>query len=199
MSNVEEKIDLDAERAKLPVDTNKIRAMLDDYNSARIRTWLNICSGCGLCAESCFYYLSSDKDATLSPAYKLKSTLGEMYKRKGNVDRAFLESCYETLWLKCTTCKRCSQFCPFGIDIATMMSLARSICYSQGIPDSGLVVLSENHRKTGNHSALSKEEFMDTCEWMADEASDDISGVNIPIDKQNARYMYAVNPREIDF
>ncbi|MFC1799226.1 (Fe-S)-binding protein, partial [Thermodesulfobacteriota bacterium] len=160
------------------------------------RTWLNICSGCGLCAESCFYYLSGDRDVRLSPAYKVRSTLSEMYRRKGNVTREFLEYCYETLWLRCTACKRCSLFCPFGIDIATMMSLGRSICYSQGIRKTGLVILSENHRDTGNHSALETEELIATCEWMAEEAEDYVKGVQIPIDKKKSKYMYTINPRE---
>lgn len=189
----------ETERAKLPVDTNKIREMLNEFGGARIRTWLNVCSGCGLCAESCFYYLSYGRDPKLSPAYKVKSTIGEMYRKKGKVDRAFLEACYEPLWLKCTTCKRCSQFCPFGVDVATMISLGRSIVYSQGIPETGLVILSENHRAAGNHSALNKEEFVDTCEWMAEETEDEIRGVDIPMDKKNVKYMYTVNPREPAF
>ena len=69
-----------------PVDTKKIREILDESNSARIRTWLSICSRCGLCAESCFFYLANNRDPHLSPAYKFKSTLGEMYRRNGRLD-----------------------------------------------------------------------------------------------------------------
>ena len=77
-----------------------------------------------------------------------------------------------------------------------MILLARSICYSQGIRKTGLVVLSENHRNTGNHSAMETEEFIMTCEWMAEEMEDDVRGITIPIDKKNAKYMYTINPRE---
>jgi Fe-S oxidoreductase len=196
MSTETDNTHLADERLKLPVNTKKIRELLKTFDSARLRTWLKICSGCGLCAESCFYYLSSGGDARLSPAYKVRSTIGEMYRSKGNVSRKFLESCFETLWLKCTTCKRCSQFCPFGIDIATMISLGRSICYSQGIRESGLVVLSENHRSTGNHTGLENEELKATCEWIAEEMEDEIKGVTIPFDRKNAKYMYTINPRE---
>ena len=49
-----------------PVDTKKIKQILDANNGARIRTWLSICSRCGLCAESCFFYLRlSKQDAYL--------------------------------------------------------------------------------------------------------------------------------------
>jgi Fe-S oxidoreductase len=180
-------------------DASALRAMLREFDSARGRMWLDICSGCGLCAESCFYYLSGDRDPKLSPAYKARSTFGEMVKKKGNVTRAFLDECYETAWFKCTGCKRCSQFCPFGIDIASMMFFVRSLCHSQGIPESGLTVLAENHRETGNHSGISKEEFIDTCQWIEEETRDEIRGAELPIDKENAHYVYTLNPREIVF
>lgn len=74
-----------------PVDANKIKELLDLNDGARIKTWLSICSRCGLCAESCFFYLAKDKDPKLSPAYKVRATLGEIYRRKGKVDREFLQ------------------------------------------------------------------------------------------------------------
>lgn len=178
------------------VDTRKVRSILDVNDSARVRTWLNICSRCGLCAESCFVYLSNDRNPKLSPAYKFKSTVGEMYRRKGRVDREFLEKCFAPLWLQCTTCKRCSMYCPFGIDIATLISLGRHVCYSQGVVPDKLKFFTDNCRKGGNHMDLPKEELLDTCEWMVEEAEDDYRGVTIPIDQKGATYMYTINPRE---
>ena len=184
---------------KQPVDTRKVREILNANNGARIRTWLSICSRCGLCAESCIYYLASDKDPKLSPAYKFKNTLGELYRRQGNVDRAFLEKCYETLWFQCTMCKRCSLYCPFGIDIATMMMLARKICYSQGVTPEKLIEFTNNSRETGNHMGLTSEELIDVCQWMIEENEDECKGITIPIDKLGAKYMYTINPREAVF
>jgi len=182
-----------------PVDVEKIRSILDANDGARVRTWLNICSRCGMCAESCFYFLSSDRDPTLSPAYKFKSTLGELYRRKGKVDAAFLEKCYETLWFKCTLCKRCSLYCPFGIDVASMMAIGRSVCHSQGWTQERLAELTENCRKTGNHMGLPWQELVDVCEWMVEEHEDEFKGVSIPVDKPGVKYMYTINPREIVF
>ena len=71
------------------IDRTRIRTILDANASARIRTWLSICSRCGLCAESCFVYLSNDRNPKLSTAYKFKHTLGEMYRRKGKLNREF--------------------------------------------------------------------------------------------------------------
>jgi Fe-S oxidoreductase len=182
--------------APKPVDVKTIQSILSVNDSARVKTWLNLCSRCGLCAESCFVYLSNDKDPTLSPAYKFKSTIGEMYRRKGRVDRAFIEKCLPPLWYHCTTCKRCSMYCPFGIDIATLISLGRHVCYSQGVVPDKLAFFTDNCQKSGNHMDLPKEELLDTCEWMVEEAEDDYSGITIPIDQKGATYMYTINPRE---
>jgi len=178
------------------VDVEKIKRILDANNGARIRTWLSICSRCGLCAESCFFYLAKNRDPKVSPAYKFKTTLGEMYKRKGKVNREFLKKCYDILWGECTTCKRCSMYCPFGIDIASMISLARTVCWSQGIVPEGLERTLGNYRETGNQMGMSNEDFIETCDWMAEEAEEEIHGLTIPIDKPGAKYMYTVNPRE---
>ena len=64
-----------------------------------MRTWLGVCSRCGLCAEGCLFYLEQDRDPRMSPAYEVRKTLGEMYRRKGRVDREFLEQCKEILWV----------------------------------------------------------------------------------------------------
>ncbi len=179
-----------------PVNVKKIQQILDANNGARIRTWLSICSRCGLCAESCFFYLANNRNPRLSPAYKFKNTLGVMYRQKGNVDRDFLKKCYDIIWGECTTCKRCSLFCPFGIDIATMIATARTVCWSQGVVPEGLSRTSVNYRDTGNQMGMSVEDYVETLTWMADETAEEIRGLTIPIDKPGAKYMYTVNARE---
>ena len=196
MADIQTTLKKEFENAAFSLDVKKIRSILDANNGARIRTWLSICSRCGLCAESCFVYLSNDHDPKLSPAYKFKHTLGELYRRKGKVDRSFLEKCYEISWLQCTMCKRCSMYCPFGIDIATMISISRNICHSQGIRPKSLFEFSEHCRKTGNHMGLPVEELVDTCDWMEEETEDEFRNVKIPVDKPEVEYMYTINPRE---
>lgn len=184
------------EAPKKPINTKVIKELLDINNGARIKTWLSICASCGLCAESCLFYLAKGRDPKLSPAYKARTTLGEIYGRKGQVDREFLEKCYNVIWGQCTACRRCSLYCPFGIDISVMIDTMRGICNSQGIVPEGLAKTVENYRTTGNQTAMSTEDFVDTCSWMAEETSEEIRGLEIPIDKPGARIMYTVNARE---
>ncbi|MEW5722521.1 MAG: (Fe-S)-binding protein [Thermodesulfobacteriota bacterium] len=179
-----------------PIDVFKIISILKTNNGARMRTWLNICARCGLCADSCLFYLAHGKDPVYSPAYKVKKTLGEMYRRKGVLDRAWLEEAKEIVWGQCTVCRRCSMFCPFGIDLASMIGLARSVCCSQGILPARLAETRDNILKTGNQMAMSNEDWVEACQWMAEEYEEELSGIEIPVDKKGVKYMYTVNPRE---
>lgn len=194
----EEKAPVAAEepQAPAPINVKQIKGILEMNKGARFRTWLNICARCGLCADSCFFYLAHDKDPKLSPAYKIKTTLGEMYKRKGEVDREFLTQAKEVVWGQCSVCRRCSMFCPFGIDMASMFMTARAVCNSQGILPAGLARTKKNIIETGNQMAVSNEDWIETCEWMAEEWGEEVAGLNIPVDQHGAKYMYTVNPRE---
>jgi Fe-S oxidoreductase len=179
-----------------PVNVEQIREKLGAAKGARMKMWLDMCAHCGLCAESCFFYLAHDRDPSYMPSYKVIKTLGEMYKRKGNVDRAFLEEAHEIVWGKCTACRRCTMYCPFGIDIASMIAVARGICNSQGVMPEGLNRAIDNYWAAGNQMAMSTEDWIETCSWMAEETGADMPGLTIPMDKEGANLMYTVNARE---
>lgn len=178
------------------VNVDVIKQRLDAVKGGRMKMWLEICAHCGLCAESCFFYLAHDKDPTYMPSYKVTKTLGELYKRKGNVDRAFLQEAYEIVWGKCTCCRRCSMYCPFGIDMATMIATVRAICNSQGVVPDGLQKAVANYWAEGNQMAMKKEDWLETCRWMEEETGEEMAGLEIPMDKEGANIMYTVNARE---
>jgi Fe-S oxidoreductase len=112
------------------VDTAKIAEILADKKD-RMRTCLEACAGCAICAESCFLFNEKDGDPQYMPSYKVIKTLGILYSRKGKVARDELERMQQVLWRNCVLCGRC--YCPFGIDIPNMIAFARSILRSQGI------------------------------------------------------------------
>ena len=120
------------EMNRLEVDKQALAATLKKTLKSRIKTWLEICAHCGLCADSCFLYLANKKDPEQVPSYKIQSTLGELVKRKGDVDNQFMQYCMDTAWSKCTCCNRCGTFCPFGIDMGIMFGYLRGLLYSQG-------------------------------------------------------------------
>jgi hypothetical protein len=87
-------------------------------------------------------------------------------------------------------------YCPFGIDIALMISLTRALLLSQGMAPEGLIKAVENYQEFGNQMAVTKEDWVETVEWCEEETADELVGLKIPIDKKGAKIMYTVNARE---
>ena len=180
------------------IDPKEIMNFLKPRMSARFKMWLNICASCGLCADTCHFYLSSGKDPQMIPAHKVRF-LKKILKKKGKVDRGFLQKVYDTVYYECNMCRRCTMYCPFGIDIALMISLLRSLLLSQGIVPEGLLAAVKNYNEFGNQMAVTKEDWVDTIEWCEEETADELVGLKIPIDKKGAKILYTVNAREPKF
>lgn len=177
------------------INSKEIMDFLKPKMSARFRMWLNICAHCGMCADTCHFYNAGDKDPEMIPARKVRF-LKDILKKKGKVDRNYLQKVYDTVYHECNMCRRCSLYCPFGIDIATMISTLRAMLLSQGIAPEGLMKAVENYRKSGNQMDVSEEDWVDTLEWCEEETEDELAGLKIPIDKKGAKIMYTVNARE---
>jgi Fe-S oxidoreductase len=180
------------------INPQEIMDFLKPRMGARFKTWLSICAHCGLCADTCHHYLADGKNPKMIPSYKVKF-LNEIIKKKGRVDRDFLQKVYETVYYECNMCRRCTMYCPFGIDIALMIYLLRALHLSQGVAPEGLLAAVENYKETGNQMAISKEDWVETIEWCEEEMAEELVGLKIPIDKKGAKYMYTVNAREPKF
>ena len=181
---------------QLDVDKEKLWATIQNTFKSRFKTWLEICAHCGLCAESCFYYLANNWDPKQVPSYKIQTTLGELVKRKGDVDNAFMQMCMDTAFSKCTCCTRCGVYCPFGIDMGVMFSYLRGLLFSQGFTPWEMKIGSGMHRVYRAQMDVTIEDWVETCEWMEEEWEEEYPGLKIPIDKENADIMYTINARE---
>ena len=115
---------------KNALNTDNIQKMLNQKKT-RMKLSLAACASCSLCAESCFLFMSKNKDPRYMPSYKVIHSLGKLYKKKGKVDRAALDEMKDLVWKNCVLCERC--YCAFGIDIPNMIAFTRSILRSQGI------------------------------------------------------------------
>ena len=177
------------------IKANEIMDFLKPKIGARFRVWLGICTHCGLCANTCHYYTANGKDPKMIPSYKVRF-LAELLRKKGKVDRDYLQKIYNTVYYECNMCRRCTLYCPFGIDIALMISLLRSLLFSQGIVPEGLLKTVENYKEFGNQMAVTDEDWVETIKWCEEEASEELVGLNIPIDKKGAKILYTVNARE---
>jgi Fe-S oxidoreductase len=185
------------EMKHLEVDRKKLTDTLKRTFNSKMRAWLEMCAHCGLCAESCFFYLTNNRDPKQVPAYKIQSTLGELVRRKGNVSNEFMQYCMHTAWAKCTCCNRCGMYCPYGIDMGVMFSYLRGILFSQGFVPWELKVGSGMHRVYQAQMDVTNEDFTETCDWMCEESEDEWPQLEIPVDKENADIMYTINAREV--
>ncbi|MFO8048779.1 MAG: (Fe-S)-binding protein [Desulfosudaceae bacterium] len=185
------------EMKELEVDTDLLRTKLRKTFKSRLKTWLKICAHCGMCAESCFFYLANDRDPRQVPAYKIQSTLGEIVKRKGKVSNEFMRHAMEVAWAQCTCCNRCGLYCPHGIDTGAMFSYLRELLYQQGFVPWELKIGAGMHRVYRAQMDVTDEDFVETYEWMVEEYEEDYPGLTVPVDKEDADIMYTVNAREV--
>ena len=169
-----------------------------EKSNARLKMWMEMCAHCGLCSDTCHFYLANDRDPKMVPAYKSKKIL-EAIKKKEKIDEATVDELYDRVYGECTMCRRCTMYCPFGIDVASIVASARSLCNSQGKVPKHLLKAVTTHLESGNQMGVTREELIDTLEWMEEELQEELPGATIPIDKKGANVLYVLNAREPKF
>ncbi len=185
----------EAQTQPMTINPESIRQAVDVRMNARLKMWMRICAHCGLCADTCHFYTAKNKDPRMVPSFKAQK-LKKLVKKKGQVDEKFMQELYDTAYGECTLCRRCTLYCPFGIDMAMMVATMRGILTSQGMTPEGLKAAIQNYLDTGNQMAVSEEDWVETLKWMEEELQEELPGATIPIDKKGAKIMYTVNARE---
>jgi len=169
-----------------------INRVLTREAAARLRVYLQTCVHCGLCGEACHSYVSRDRDPAFSPVGKVKNTLWELVKRRGRVDGEFIRQMARIAFTECNVCRRCSMYCPFGIDIAYLLMLCRRICNLLGAVPQYLQDTTNSHAATMNQMWVHQDEWIDTLQWQEEEAQSTIPSARIPLEKEGAEIMYSV-------
>lgn len=173
-----------------------------------------VCAHCGMCNESCHYFIAT-KDPKMTPAYKA-DRLRRIYKHNfdwlGKVAPFWvgaepvrtdedLEELKDVFFGSCTGCRRCTFNCPFGVDMAALVGLARSCLVDEEVAPDGILTVMKDQWETGNQMAVSKEDYLETLEWLEEELQDELDDPDfkIPVDKEGVDFVYVVNPREIKY
>ena len=169
-----------------------INETIEAIGGARLKTYVETCIHCGLCSEACHFYLSHDRDPKYAPVGKVKQTIWPMLKNKGRVTPEFIRNAARIAYTECNACKRCSMFCPFGIDMAFIMLSVRRICHMLGVTPLYLQDTAHSHSVTMNQMWVKQDDWIDTLLWQEEEARGEVKGVRVPIDKVGADIMYSV-------
>ncbi len=178
------------------LDPAKIEAVINQVlsteNLARLEAYTKTCVHCGLCAEACHYFHSHDKDPRYAPVGKIKNTIWPMLKNKGKVSREFMKEAARIAHTECNLCRRCVQYCPFGIDTSFLIVTVRRIAHKLGITPQYIQDTAHSHAATMNQMWVKDDEWIDSLMWQEDEARDEFPKFRIPLEKEGAEVYYSV-------
>jgi len=92
---------------------------------------------------------------------------------------------------QCTECRRCSVFCPYGIDTAEITMMARELLHLLGLGVNWVMEPVANCQRTGNHLGIQPHGLKDTLEFFADDV-EEVTGIklDIPINKKGAEILF---------
>lgn len=197
-----------------PYDKKKKALEILDCNAnGRLLTYLNSCVHCGLCAESCIFYLSS-RDPRFIPARKV-DVVASIYRRYHTLSGRLMPALtgarelnddtvaemIDLLYGACTMCGRCSIHCSIGIDISDVVRAGRSMLAIMDLVPETLQSTVRAAIETGNNMAIPKEDLVDTIKWLEDELRYELNDPNarIPLDESGKNVIYTLNPREPKF
>ncbi len=174
---------------------------------------LAACVHCGLCAESCHYYLATG-DPRMTPAYKA-DRVRRLYKHHADwlarlvpgwvgggtlLTDQDLEDLKDVVFGSCTMCRRCTINCRLGIDNALIIRTARGLLAAMGVAPEGLLAVMRDQREVGNQMRISLADYLESIEWLEKETQAELGPeFRVPIDKEGAEILYLINPREVKY
>jgi Fe-S oxidoreductase len=177
----------------------KMGEMLGKYRSFQV--FLDACVKCGACTDKCHYYLGTQdpknmpvaRQDLLRKVYRRHFTLAGKYfpKLVGAVDltKEVLDDWY-SYFHQCSQCRRCSVFCPYGIDTAEISMAAREIMDSIGVGQKYCNEIIAKVYKIGNNLGLPGPALADTLEGLEEDVLDDTGvAVKYPVDQQGTEIL----------
>ncbi|MDY7035345.1 MAG: (Fe-S)-binding protein [Thermodesulfobacteriota bacterium] len=177
---------------KLPENWEKIileglRERLERFRSLKI--FMDICVRCGACADKCHFFIGGGdpKNMPVMRAELLRSVYRKEFTRAGKIfgqiagARELTIDVLKEWWsyfFQCTECRRCSLFCPYGIDTAEITIIGRELLNLLGLNIDWISAPVANCYRTGNHLGIQPHAYKDMIDFFVDEI-EDITGVKM--------------------
>jgi Fe-S oxidoreductase len=177
---------------KLPENWQEIimeglRERLSKYRSLQL--FMDICVRCGACGDKCHFYLGTGdpKNMPVLRAELLRSVYRKDFTAAGKIlgklagARALTVDVVKEwfyYFFQCSECRRCSVFCPYGIDTAEITMIGRELLNLLGCNIEWITAPTANCYKTGNHVGIQPHAFVDNVEMLADEI-EDLTGIRV--------------------
>ncbi|MEI6757758.1 MAG: (Fe-S)-binding protein [Chlorobium sp.] len=171
---------------KLPDGWQKIisdglQSRLKKYRSLKL--FLDTCVRCGACADKCHFFLGTGdpKNMPVLRAELLRSVYRNDFPLAEKILKGFSGSRkltpevikeWHMYFHQCTECRRCSVFCPFGIDTAEITMMARELLNLIGVNNNWLLAPVSNCNRTGNHLGIEPHTFVQNIESLVEDIED---------------------------
>jgi Fe-S oxidoreductase len=178
--------------------------VLEKQLNQPLKTALEVCARCGICAESCHYYVSEPKIEHV-PAYRAEQ-LRKIYRKKNNflgkffprlvdaidLDEKVFDKLVEMAFSECTLCRRCTFNCPLGVDTPLVMRTIRAMATATGKAPEILVMLADAAIAKGENPEIFKELFLQQISELEKELQEITGDPNakIPVEKEGAKILY---------
>ena len=178
------------------VAVEKLGELLTKYRS--LQTYLDICVKCGACTDKCHYFLGTGDPNNMPVARQdlLRKIYRKYFTPAGKVAGGLVgaESLTEqtltdwyTYFHQCSQCRRCSVFCPFGIDTAEISMAARELMDAIGVGQKYCNEIIGKVHKVGNNLGLPEPALADTLEGLEEDIEDETGHkVRLPLDEEGA-------------
>lgn len=164
-----------------------IAERLSKYRSFKIM--MDVCVRCGACADKCHFYIGTGdpKNMPVLRAELLRSVYRKYFTPAGKVlgklagGRELTEDVIKEWWYyfyQCTECRRCSVFCPYGIDQAEITIIGRELLNLLGLNIDWIAGPVAACYMKGNHLGLEPHALKGNIDMMVDDI-EDITGIRI--------------------
>jgi len=190
---------------KLPENWQEIihegfKERLGKYRSFQI--FMDTCVRCGACADKCHFFIGGGdpKNMPVLRAELLRSVYRNDFTTVGKILGPLVGGRKLTIdvlkeWFyyfyQCTECRRCSVFCPYGIDTAEITMMAREMLHLLGLGVNWVMEPVANCHRTGNHLGIQPHGLKDTLDFFAEDV-EEVTGIklDIPINKKGAEVLF---------
>jgi Fe-S oxidoreductase len=174
----------------------KMAELLGKYRSFRV--FLDSCIKCGACTDKCHYFLGTGDPKNMPVARQ--DLLRQVYRRHFTLAGKYLPwlvgakdlteqvlNDWYSYFHQCSECRRCSVFCPIGIDTAEITIAAREIMDSVGRGAKYSNEIIGKVHKIGNNLGLPPKALKATLADLEEEVTEDTGvAVRFPLDEKGA-------------
>lgn len=200
VASAEHQAALDFPRELVPDWERKAVEKLGDLlaKNRALRVYLDACVKCGSCTDKCHYYLGT-KDPKNMPVARqdlLRSVYRKYFTPAGKLFPGLVGARPMTAevldeWYRyfhqCSQCRRCSVFCPYGIDTAEISMAARDVMDHIGKGQKYCNEIIGKVHTIGNNLGLPPKALASTLADLAEEVEEE-TGVEVafPLDEEGA-------------